>query len=691
MQIHRIHIENFGKLHDFDMEFRQGMNVLRAANGWGKTTLAAFIKAMFYGLDYTTKRSLKENERKKYAPWQGGAFGGSMEFSAGEKRYRTERFFGVKDKKEDTFCLYDLETGLPDKDYSERLGEELFRLDRAAFERSSFFMQQDFASSANDSLNARLTHVEEDAGDMQNYEKALSSLEERMKYYQKTGNRGQLAKLLQERREVRQELERCREKENAIPEWQKKLDENSRQKEELARTEENLEKQLEKAQEYGTKAERKERYEDFRRQIEELGERLRQTGVELAGFSEAPPSEEMLEQCRSDIYRLKTVLNLEKDAEKGVDSAKRDFENLHREEILGGAGIYLIFLSAAVGIAAFGLLASMGQLAPGAAALLACCCISVYLGWKERGKRTRIALWEEEFAVGERKHREASLEYARLKEERKALEKRIERILGESADGATADALERLWKEKQRKNRQYTDLKQSYHKLEKELRDKKETFREYKGRFSEEEILELQNLQKPQREADDLRGELADCRKRRDALLRERESLKSRIGSLSEEAERIPELEEECARLDEEYTKGEREYELLKKTANLLEKAREQFSTRYLKDLQKGVETFLSLLEPEEPYNSVVDVKLQVKLEEAGAFRELEYYSAGWQDLVQLAKRFAIADALCDGELPVLILDDPFTNLDTGKQKKALRLLEEKAEKWQIIYFTCHE
>lgn len=691
MQIHRIHIENFGKLHDFDIEFRQGMNVLRAGNGWGKTTLAAFIKAVLYGLDYTTKRSLKENERKKYAPWQGGAFGGNMEFSAGEKRYRVERFFGVKDKKEDTFCLYDLETGLPDKDYSERLGEELFRLDRAAFERSSFFMQQDFASSANDSLNARLTHVEEAAGDMQNYEKALSSLEERMKYYQKTGNRGQLAKLLQERREVQQELERCREKEDAIPEWQKKLDENSRQKEELACAELNLEKQLEKAQEYGTKVERKERYEDFRQQIEGLGERLRQTGVELAGFSEAPPSEEMLEQCRSDIYRLKTVLNLEKEAEKGVDSAKRELENLHREEILGGAGIYLIFLSAAAGIAAFGLLASMGQVMPGAAALLVCCCISVYLGWKERGTRTRIARWEEELAAGEQKSREASLEYAKLKEERKALEKRIKRTLGEPAAGAAADALERLWKEEQRKNRKYTDLKQSYHKLEKELRDKRETFREYKGRFSEEEILEFQNLQKPQREADDLRGELADCRKRQDALLRERESLKSRIGSLSEEAERIPELEEECARLDEEYTKGEREYELLKKTVNLLEKAREQFSTRYLKDLQKGVETFLSRLEPEETYNSVVDVKLQVKLEEAGAFRELEYYSAGWQDLVQLAKRFAIADALCDGELPVLILDDPFTNLDTGKKNKALRLLEEKAEKWQIIYFTCHE
>ena len=65
MQILRIHIENFGKLHDFDMEFREGLNHINAANGWGKSTLAAFLKAVFYGLEATTRRSLKENERKK--------------------------------------------------------------------------------------------------------------------------------------------------------------------------------------------------------------------------------------------------------------------------------------------------------------------------------------------------------------------------------------------------------------------------------------------------------------------------------------------------------------------------------------------------------------------------------------------------------------------------------------------------
>lgn len=163
---------------------------------------------MFYGLPGTAKRSLKENERKRYQPWQGGSFGGSLEFAAGGQTYRVERFFGAKEK-EDTYELYDLRTGLISLDYSERLGEELFGVDRKAYERSSFLGQQDLAVSINDSLSARLTQAEEEAGDMRNYEQALSSLEDQMKYYLKTGGRGLIGKLEEERRGVREELTQC--------------------------------------------------------------------------------------------------------------------------------------------------------------------------------------------------------------------------------------------------------------------------------------------------------------------------------------------------------------------------------------------------------------------------------------------------------------------------------------------------
>ena len=47
MKIKKCYIENFGKLHEFKYEFSDGLNIINEMNGWGKSTLATFIKVMF--------------------------------------------------------------------------------------------------------------------------------------------------------------------------------------------------------------------------------------------------------------------------------------------------------------------------------------------------------------------------------------------------------------------------------------------------------------------------------------------------------------------------------------------------------------------------------------------------------------------------------------------------------------------
>ena len=43
------------------------------------------------------------------------------------------------------------------------------------------------------------------------------------------------------------------------------------------------------------------------------------------------------------------------------------------------------------------------------------------------------------------------------------------------------------------------------------------------------------------------------------------------------------------------------------------------------------------------------------------------------------------------GERPVLIMDDPFVNLDDRNMVGAVRLMSLLEEKYQIIYFTCSQ
>lgn len=194
MKLIKCHIENFGKLNNFEFNFSDGFNGIKEENGWGKSTFATFIKSMFYGLPSTTKHKIDENERKKYTPWQGGNFGGNIEFEVKGKQYRIERFFG-KNNSEDTFSIIDLATGKKTNDYSENIGEEVFGLDEDAFERSSFIPQKVLNSNINESISKKLTNLIQGTVDTYNYEESQEKLKKKISSLQNTRGSGQIQEI----------------------------------------------------------------------------------------------------------------------------------------------------------------------------------------------------------------------------------------------------------------------------------------------------------------------------------------------------------------------------------------------------------------------------------------------------------------------------------------------------------------
>lgn len=228
MKIIKCYIENFGKLHQFEYKFSEGLNTINKSNGWGKSTLATFIKAMFFGFDTSNKRAISENERKKYYPWQGGKFGGNLEFEINGKIYEIERFFGIKDK-DDTFRLYDKTTNCESYDFSENIGEEIFKLDRQAYERSTYISGQAIPVEINDSLSAKLSNILEDENDIDSSEEAINKIISIMKEYKKTGNKGKINELETTISNKKRELEYAKKNEELIEERSKKIEESKLQ------------------------------------------------------------------------------------------------------------------------------------------------------------------------------------------------------------------------------------------------------------------------------------------------------------------------------------------------------------------------------------------------------------------------------------------------------------------------------
>ena len=176
MKLYTCHIENFGGLHDLDLDFREKLHVVREDNGWGKSTLAAFLLVMFYGFANEKSRSEISNERRRYAPWQQGTYGGSVTFSAGERMLRLERVFGVRNSNEDFMALYDAETNLPAEDVPENPGDAFFSIDRESFARTVFIAQQDCGTEATSGIQAKIGHLEGEAADMADFHQVQASL-----------------------------------------------------------------------------------------------------------------------------------------------------------------------------------------------------------------------------------------------------------------------------------------------------------------------------------------------------------------------------------------------------------------------------------------------------------------------------------------------------------------------------------
>lgn len=290
MKLISLSIENFGKLHRYDLSLGDGLNTICEENGWGKSTLAAFLKAMFYGLPKSNKHDLDENDYKRYTPWQGGVFGGNLVFSCEKGTFRVERSFG----ENESFALYDTATGLPSGSFSESLGEELFGIDADGFEQSVFLASRALKpKDSNDSIHAKLTGIDE-IHDLSNYENAYRLLDERAKDYKKRGGAGSIGEIETKIREIKDELTESRGKLPQKERWERELSELVGQIADTEAEEKKLQELLLRAKQV----------EEIRASQAKLDEWNRQKVAIERRFPGEIPTREELAACRKQIDRM---------------------------------------------------------------------------------------------------------------------------------------------------------------------------------------------------------------------------------------------------------------------------------------------------------------------------------------------------------------------------------------------------
>lgn len=791
MKLIACHIDNFGKLSDLDMRFENGLNTIHEANAWGKSTLAAFLRVMFYGFDSKKESGMFEKERVIYRPWQGGIYGGELDFEYQGKRYRINRTFGKTDKT-DAFHLYDLGTNLECHDFSSDIGSELFGLDSASFKRSAFIAQNDCECGSTDAINAKLGNLAENTNDINNFESATKRIRDRMNKLSPDRATGSMKKRTNMITHLDEELRSFLSAEVASMELGLKLSEKQSQKKELTEIRSQYASALQLASEESRReslkanydsickecTERKEALEEYRqyfpKRVPEDTEFMQKNQeVQLLGILKTTLYNiGLTDEEKTQYHRLEDTFEAGKPEEAQIDEMDRTLDLLihgrdertqletkmsyyealaiHQDSELPAVkkhslwlvfGILCVIMGAAcLGVAvyaAFAELFMLGWLLSGAALVIAGVALIVARRAMIRSDRKKLLLLRKQREEEQRKRQEPVEEIMGLLEQAgektKALQQTVMDFLARyHIECSIEEAKSRLYELKNQLH-EYDRMKGRQEKsastseecdrtresllafgeelgisfgddIAAELSRMQTKAAEYRlARAAYDEALKkktafeqscdvkkLETAQKCPYSLDELNVMIQEVDRRLEDI---RESIEQYTRQMEDLQEQLDLRDEKYQQLEEYKREQEAElhtYGVLSLTQNYLQRAKEQFSARYLGPIENGFQKYYEMLTGDTSGNWMVNADIAVKVKEQGELRETKWLSAGYQDLLGVCMRLALVDAMYPSEKPFLVLDDPYVNLDEAKLQCGNRLLTKIGEEYQVIYFTCH-
>lgn len=167
LYLKELHIVRFGTLSDITLPLTEGLNLITGPNEAGKSTVAAFIRFLFYGFS-------GKAERESRMPPDGSPCSGFALLESDGKPYRVERrLSGTSDRSQ----IIDLETNTPLKGAGSP-GELFFGMPAEVYSNTAYFLQAGGGvvngREAGEAIDNMLFGADESAGT----QKALKKLDE---------------------------------------------------------------------------------------------------------------------------------------------------------------------------------------------------------------------------------------------------------------------------------------------------------------------------------------------------------------------------------------------------------------------------------------------------------------------------------------------------------------------------------
>lgn len=672
MRIKTLHLKKFGRFTDKTIQLGGGINIVYGFNESGKSTVAAFICAMLFGMDDKDKDGMYG----RYCPWDDSKeFCGSMDFEHNGVNYRIFRSFSGQNKG---LKLENLSTGREIVPAERALGEMLPGLSKKEYLNSYFCSGEAGKPSAElvGELNKHMTETIDRKSTVVDTAYALRVLDERRRGLSGSGPADRL-KELEEIIDGEEKTER-RLDELAAMELSKQSEAEQLKKELESCTTVSLFE--EKEQEYYR---HKERYQVYKKDIEHSRALSEQLEKAIKAREELESNLPKLERCKEELGAVRIFKKKNKEAQSRTRQEIESAGRLLLTESKNNLYIQTVFVVFTAVLAIAGIIMKLEDVTLFYSVLLfagALACAALFavftVKWRIKKKKDKEALQK---LRGDLKDYVNEYElYFRAHSSEEELVARYEECLKE--DGRIPGIIEKE-----------SDLSGQLEELNHDLAVKAKDLLEFFRQFGMVEDLK----------EDELLLQEEALRNARESRLKKVEEIKNRISELNEsmikmhmqveagednEANLLKHREERAALLEKQ-KENNKKIKAIELAMKMIEALATEDHESFGKIINQKASRYAAAFTGNQYTSFIADEKLNCKVDYYNKYVSVEELSNGAEAQMNLALRLTVGDVLLkDYGLP-LIFDDAFVYYDDERLAGTLMEIGKREE--QILIFTC--
>ncbi len=704
MIITKIEIDNFGKYKNFTLDLNAGLNVILGQNEAGKSTLCAFLYAMFYGLPNESKKlGIREDARKRYLPWSGEAMSGTVYFEHDGRSYILSRKF-AKTKRGDKVSLKDGTTWEEISDISaDDIGRKFLGLGEGGFLKTLFISQLGAAISpdGDDEVLKKLSNLGQSGEEDTSFQAASAAIfKAQHEIISKSERAGILPRLEQEKEQLEYELaeSKCVSEKfindivlrNKLKQDAEHLTEELtvlRQQKELAKSHQHMLKAQKAKNELNRLSERKsensKRIDEQHKKLDEYNKQAKRykfaeniSQSDLIALAQTENEVNSIKDELKDINTSKERLAVLKEQQQELTSKQKSTVNIKMFIIAVVISVLTIIFSITLSLAYLILLP-----------------IGIFFGvgsfisrFSSKTQKEEYAALEDEIRLLEEETNEEKVNEINAKLTEK--QKQIDSVLLTS--GATdVHQLAQLIADNNQLVQNITSVKNELSLL---LETQKQIEEDLK-RLPEENVEifsdEVYNYNGKSSEEIDLL--IAEIHTKQLENQREYENVRYRVEEATSGVRSSDIILTEIAEIKEKIEQYSFHYKALTLAQDALSRSYSEIKQGFAPVLNEYAGEIVNLLTDGKYSEMKVSDDYKIRLREQGELVDAEFLSSGTYDILYFALRLGIAKVIFDDKIPMLILDDTFLQMDDNRAKRTADYLNNNFIAKQIIYFTCHE